>query len=66
MAESTREGGLALGLKLIAPDTPAPGVTGLIAPEGIDTGKIVKFMRDTLGVAIQGDAKAIIVVGPAE
>jgi aspartate aminotransferase-like enzyme len=54
MAEATREGGRALGLKLIAPDTPAPGVTGLIAPEGIDTGKIVKYMRDTLGVAVQG------------
>ncbi len=54
MAESTREAGLALGLKLIAPDNPAPGVTGLIAPDGIDTGKIVKYMRDTLGVAIQG------------
>jgi aspartate aminotransferase-like enzyme len=54
MAEATREGGQALGLKLIAPDTPAPGVTGLIAPEGIDTGKIVKYMRDTLGVAVQG------------
>ncbi|HTR63598.1 MAG TPA: alanine--glyoxylate aminotransferase family protein [Candidatus Binataceae bacterium] len=54
MAEATREAGLALGLKLIAPETPAPGVTGLIAPDGIDTGKVVKYMRDTLGVAIQG------------
>jgi len=54
MAEATRDGGLALGLKLIAPDTPAPGVTGLLAPDGYDTGKIVKYMRDTLGVAVQG------------
>jgi len=54
MAEATREAGMALGLRLIAPDNPAPGVTGLIAPEGIDTGKIVKYMRDSLGVAVQG------------
>src|SRR5262249_10619771 len=54
MAEATREGGLALGLELIAPEAPAPGVTGLIAPHGIDTGKVVKFMREVLGVAVQG------------
>ncbi|HKF28885.1 MAG TPA: alanine--glyoxylate aminotransferase family protein [Candidatus Binataceae bacterium] len=54
MAEATREGGMALGLELIAPGAPAPGVTGLIAPPGIDTGKIVKFMRDSLGVVVQG------------
>jgi aspartate aminotransferase-like enzyme len=54
MATATREAGQALGLGLIAPDNPAPGVTGLLAPEGLDTGKVVKYMRDTLGVAVQG------------
>jgi aspartate aminotransferase-like enzyme len=54
MAAAAREAGQALGLTLIAPDSPAPGVTGLIAPEGLDTGKIVKYMRDSLGVAVQG------------
>ncbi len=54
MAEATREAGLALGLKLIAPDNPAPGVTGLIVGDGYDTGKLVKYMRDVLGVAVQG------------
>ena len=46
--------GRALGLSLIAPDNPAPGVTGLLAPDGIDTGKVVKYMRDRLGVSVQG------------
>ena len=46
MAEATREAGAALGLKLIAPENPAPSVTGLLAPEGIDTGKVVKRLRD--------------------
>src|SRR6202050_2053659 len=54
MAEATREAGLALGLNLIAPENPAPSVTGLLAPDGIDTGKVVKHMRDQLGVSIQG------------
>jgi aspartate aminotransferase-like enzyme len=54
MAVATREAGQALGLGLIAPENPAPGVTGLLAPQGLDTGKVVKYMRDTLGVAVQG------------
>jgi aspartate aminotransferase-like enzyme len=54
MASATREAGQALGLGLIAPDNPAPGVTGLLAPQGLDTGRVVKYMRDTLGVAVQG------------
>ena len=54
MAQATREAGAALGLNLIAPDNPAPSVTGLLAPDGIDTGKVVKHMRDQLGVSVQG------------
>ena len=54
MAQATREAGLALGLNLIAPEVPAPSVTGLLAPDGIDTGKVVKHMRDQLGVSVQG------------
>jgi serine---pyruvate transaminase len=54
MAEATREAAKALGLRLIAPDNPAPGVTGILAPDGVDGGKVVKFMRDTLGVGVQG------------
>ncbi len=54
MAEATRDAAHALGLKLLSPDSPAPGVTGLLAPAGIDTGKVVRYMRDTLGVSVQG------------
>lgn len=54
MAQATRAAGLALGLKLIAPENPAPGVTGLLAPDGIDTGKVVRLMRDEFGVSVQG------------
>jgi len=54
MAEATRDAALALGLKLLAPDNPAPGVTGILVPEGLDGGKLVKFLRDSLGVSVQG------------
>jgi len=54
MAEATRAAASALGLKLIAPDNPAPGVTGILTPAGLDGSKIVRYMRDELGVSVQG------------
>jgi aspartate aminotransferase-like enzyme len=54
MARATRAAGAALGLRLIAPDSPAPGVTGLLTPDGLDSGKLVRLMRDELGVSVQG------------
>jgi aspartate aminotransferase-like enzyme len=54
MARATRAAGSALGLGLIAPDNPAPGVTGLLAPAGLDCEKLVRLMRDELGVSVQG------------
>ncbi len=54
MAEATRAAASPLGLKLIAPDAPAPGVTGMLTPEGLDGSKLVRLMRDELGVSVQG------------
>jgi aspartate aminotransferase-like enzyme len=54
MARATRAAGSELGLKLIAPDNPAPGVTGLLMPSGVDSGKLVRMMRDELGITVQG------------
>jgi aspartate aminotransferase-like enzyme len=54
LAEATRAAASALGLKLIAPDNPAPGVTGILTPAGVDGSKIVRYMRDELGVSVQG------------
>jgi aspartate aminotransferase-like enzyme len=54
MAEATRDAAAALGLKLLSPDNPAPGVTGVLTPTAIDGARIVRFMRDTLGVTVQG------------
>jgi aspartate aminotransferase-like enzyme len=54
MAEATRAAAPALGLGLIAPDHPAPGVTGFLTPAGLDSEKLVRYMRDELGVSVQG------------
>jgi serine---pyruvate transaminase len=54
MAQATRAAGAVLGLRLLAPDHPAPGVTGLLVPEGLDGSKLVRIMRDELGVTVQG------------
>jgi aspartate aminotransferase-like enzyme len=54
MAEATRAAAPALGLNLIAPDNPAPGVTGILTPPGLDGSKLVRYMRDELGVSVQG------------
>jgi aspartate aminotransferase-like enzyme len=53
MAEATRASAPMLGLRIF-PDHPAPGVTAMVTPDGIDSGKVVRFMRDELGVSIQG------------
>jgi aspartate aminotransferase-like enzyme len=54
MAAATRAAAIPLDLKLIAPDAPAPGVTGLLTPAGFDSSKLVRMMRDDLGVSVQG------------
>jgi serine---pyruvate transaminase len=53
MARATRAAAPALGLRVF-PDDPAPGVTAMVTPDGIDSGKLVRYMRDELGVTIQG------------
>jgi serine---pyruvate transaminase len=53
MAEATRAAALALGLHIF-PDSPAPGVSAILTPDGIDSAKLVRYMRDDLGVSIQG------------
>lgn len=53
MAKATRAAASALGLHIL-PDNPAPGVTAITTPDSIDSSKVVRYMRDELGVSIQG------------
>ena len=54
LAAATRAGVQAIGLDLFAAKSPADAVTSVRGPDGIDTGKITKTLRDRLGVTIAG------------
>lgn len=54
LAAATRAGVQALGLKLLAPDSPSPAATGFFTPEGVDGGKLLKYLRDKMGITFAG------------
>lgn len=54
LAEATRAAVRALGLRLLAPDAPSPAATGFFLPEGIDGGKILRYLRDRMGITFAG------------
>ena len=54
LARATRAATQAMGLKMVAPDSPADSATGVFLPDGIDGGKLVKYIRDDMGVTLAG------------
>jgi aspartate aminotransferase-like enzyme len=54
LAEATRRGVEAMGLRLLAPTAPSSAVTGLWVPDGIAGGDLTKYLRDVMGVTIAG------------
>ncbi|MCP3678442.1 MAG: alanine--glyoxylate aminotransferase family protein, partial [Deltaproteobacteria bacterium] len=54
LARATRAAVKAMGLKELAPDSPSNATTGAYVPEGVDGGKLVKYLRDTMGVTMAG------------
>ncbi|MGE0822498.1 MAG: alanine--glyoxylate aminotransferase family protein [Candidatus Binatia bacterium] len=54
LARATRAAAQALGLALLAPDDPSPAATGVWLPEGVDGSRLLKYMRDRMGVDIAG------------
>lgn len=54
MARATREGAKALGLGLLAPDSPSPACTAILLPAGIEGEKVPSLIRERYGVAIAG------------
>jgi aspartate aminotransferase-like enzyme len=59
LAKATRAAMEALGCKLFAPTAPSPTVTSVYGPGGLDTGKVVKQLRDKYGVSITGGQDAV-------
>jgi aspartate aminotransferase-like enzyme len=63
LAKATRAAVTALGLELFSPDSPSASVTAVRAPEGMDSGVIVKEFRTRFGAIIangQGSMKGQI------
>lgn len=54
LAKATRESMKALGLELLAPESPSDAVTAVKVPVGVDGGAIVSMLRDKYGVTIAG------------
>ena len=63
LAAMTREAAQALGLKLFAVASPANAVTALCPPQGMDSGAVIKEMRNRFGAIVangQGSMKGQI------
>jgi len=63
LAAVTREAATALGLKLFAACSPANAATAVCAPEGVDSGVIIKELRNRFGAIVangQGSMKGKI------
>jgi aspartate aminotransferase-like enzyme len=54
LGHAIREAFKAHGLKLVAPDAPSDAATGIFFPEGVEGEKVVKYMRDKMGVTLAG------------
>jgi aspartate aminotransferase-like enzyme len=54
LARATRAGAAALGLGLLAPDSPSPAATAVRVPGGVDGGALVRYLRDRMRVTFAG------------
>ncbi len=70
MARATRAAATALGLKLLAPESPSPAATGIFLPDKSDGERLLEYLRDRMGITfaegqdqIQGKVIRIAHVG---
>jgi aspartate aminotransferase-like enzyme len=52
LSRATRAAATALGLKLLAPDSPSPAATGVYLPEGIDADHVLEYLRDKMNITL--------------
>ena len=52
MSRATRAAATALGLKLLAPDSPSPAATGVYLPNGIDADQVLDYLRDHMNITL--------------
>jgi len=52
LCRATRAGATALGLKLLAPESPSPAATGIYLPDGIDADRLLDYLRDNMNITL--------------
>ncbi|MGH7874099.1 MAG: pyridoxal-phosphate-dependent aminotransferase family protein [Candidatus Binatia bacterium] len=52
LCKATRAAATALGLKLLAPDSPSPAATGIYMPHGIDADRLLEYLRDKMNITL--------------
>jgi aspartate aminotransferase-like enzyme len=52
LCRATRAAATALGLKLLAPDSPSPAATGIYLPDGIDADQVLDYLRDKMNITL--------------
>ncbi len=52
LCKATRAAATALGLKLLAPDSPSPAATGIYLPQGIDADQVLDYLRDKMNITL--------------
>lgn len=52
LCRATRAALTALGLKLLAPDSPSPAATGVYLPAGIDADQVLDYLRDKMNITL--------------
>ncbi len=52
LCRATRAAVTAMGLKLLAPDSPSPAATGVYLPDGIDADQALEYLRDKMNVTL--------------
>jgi len=52
LCRATRAAAKAMGLKLLAPDSPSPAATGIYLPTGIDADAVLEYLRDKMNVVL--------------
>jgi aspartate aminotransferase-like enzyme len=50
MGRATRAAATALGLKLLAPESPSPAATGIWMPDGVNADKLLDYFRDRMQI----------------
>lgn len=52
LCRATRAAAKAMGLKLLAPDSPSPAATGIFLPAGIDADAVLEYLRDKMNITL--------------